>query len=81
MSNKAQYRDVRAILDAAGFHEPTPAQLRNAQRALNQTIAVRIPTLVNARERWRKRACALRDRFDPRLDWGAWEYRDEESVG
>lgn len=73
-----RYRDLRAILDAAGHHDPSPEELRRGQRALGQFLAATLPGLLATREKWRKRALRLRDRHAPRVDWGAEEVRDPE---
>lgn len=75
-SSRSRYRDLRAILDAAGHHDPTPEELRRGQRALGQFLAAAAPSLVTTRDRWKRRALRLRDRHEPGSDWGAEELYD-----
>lgn len=62
-------RDTRAILDAAGVHEPTQEQLQRAMLALHGYVRTLFPQVCATRDKWRQRAFRLRDKLSPQLVW------------
>lgn len=73
-------RDVLAILDAAGCHDLSPAQMRRARLALARYTATVHPRICQAKDRWKSRALYVRDKYAPTMDWGDSEAASSPTV-
>lgn len=68
--------DLRAILDAIGYHDPTPQEVRRGVVALRGYAARLHPRILRSRELWRARALRCRDAHQPNKATGPDELTD-----